>query len=110
MAVGTLNVQQITGDGTEVTFAAATATDGDQFPNGGRVALRVVNGSAGNVVVTVKSYAAAGSGNDDDMTVTVAAGKTIDIGPFPQARYNSSGKALVICAPATDVTIAAVQL
>lgn len=105
-----LTVQAVSLTGAVITPVAAAA-GGDTFSNDGRTILRVVNGGASPITATVNSLVACNQGFDHDAAVTVAAGVTKDIGPFPVARFNnSSGKAAVTYSDVTSVTVAAIRV
>lgn len=105
-----LTVQQVSGRGLKIEFDTPTATTGDTFDNNpnGVYALLVKNGSASPTTVTVVSEAVDGSGLDDDMVVTVAAGETAAIGRIPRSRFGAS--TTIICAPVTSIGIAVLKL
>lgn len=91
MATLTVTTTQVTG--TEVTAVAAGA-GGDDFPNDGATVLKVINGGGGAITVTIDdtgTEAPLGATSfDPDVEVSVPAGATRYIGPFPTARFGSS--------------------
>ena len=71
--------------GTSITYAAASA-GGDTLGRTASGVLRVKNGSAGAVTVTVVTPGNTQYGQaDPDIPVVVAAGAEVAIGPFPDA-------------------------
>jgi hypothetical protein len=113
--MATLSVQSTVN--AETTFAAATATTGDVFFNDGNVYLLVRNGNAANTTVTFDSPAVCNCGVGPnaahDLVVTCTGNastpKIHTLGPFPPNRFNDvDGNVTVICAPVTDVSVAAV--
>lgn len=100
-----LNWQAPTLGGTAITYAAAAA-GGDTLgrTNGG--VLRVKNGGAGSVTVTVVTPGNTKYGQaDPDVPVTVAAGAEVAIGPFPDA-LAVDGVISVTYSAVTSVTVA----
>lgn len=105
-----LTVQKITTAGVVTSLAAAAAL-GDTFANNGRTFIRVANGSGAPITVTVNSVTACNQGFDHDVAVSVAAGATKEIGPFPIDRFNNNaGVASVAYSAVTDVTVGAISL
>ena len=110
MAASALTVQEITRAGVAITAAAANV-DGNFFTNSGNIALRVINGGASPITVTVPAQANCDQGTKHDITVTVANGATKEIGPFQMRHYNdASGYVQVTYSAVADVTVAAVKL
>ncbi len=118
MAEGTLTLKKIINTGLNPAGVAPTITDGDGFVNNGNVFIQVVNGNAGAVIVTIDAYP---TGNQtpkpDDLTVTdrtvsIPAGETRLIGPFPPSIYNrpADGKVKVTCDVVALTTIAAIYM
>lgn len=108
--MATLAKQTISGlTGQTVTPVAATS-GGDQFANDGSTLLLVVNGGT-EIDVTINSQTACDQGSDHDVVVTVGAGATKYIGPFPKARFDDgSGNVLITYEGVTSVTVAALGL
>lgn len=78
-----LTYQPPTLAGTPITYAAASA-DGDTMGRTAAGALRVKNGSAAAITVTVITPGNTQYGQaDPDIPVSVAAGAEVAIGPFP---------------------------
>jgi len=86
-----LTVQNVVRSGLSHTTTAADTTDGNSFPNDGRTFIRVVNDTAGAVVVTIQTPGEVDGQAIGDRTVSLTA-TTGDkmIGPFPPAYYNQS--------------------
>lgn len=93
MARSTPAAQQITRAGLNVALTAPSA-DGDIVPPG-NVALRVANGSGASVTVTVQTPGTVGGLAIADLTVTVPAAGTRDIGPFPASLFAQNTDAVV---------------
>lgn len=111
MAVGRLNLQTISTNGTIISAAAATATDGDKFQNDGRTYLKVINGSASSINVTVRAQNPCNQGFTHDLVVAVAAGATKYIGTLNPNQFNdANGDVLVTCSAVASVTIAAIRV
>ena len=103
-----LTIGQISGDGGVATYATP-AEGGDTFANNGSTTfLHVKNGNVAACVVTVTANAAAGTGLDDDMTVSVPAGEERFIGKFPTTRFPTT--CAVACSVQADVQIAALKI
>ena len=110
MAASVLTIQTITNAGTIITPVDANV-DGNYFINTGKSFLRVVNGSASPITVTVSSPTLCNQGSTHDLSITVAAGVTKDIGPFDYTRFSSSDSYVhVTYSAVTTVTVAAVSL
>lgn len=109
MAVLTVQKHGLTG--LNPTLANAGAT-GDKFPNDGRTLLQVKNGSASPITVTVAAYAACSHGTKHDAVVSIPAGATHQIGPFPVDRFNDpvTGQVSVTYSAVATVTVAATSL
>jgi hypothetical protein len=113
MATTVLTVSKIVMGGVASNPTAATATDGDAFPNTGREYLEVANGSGAPIIVTldVQRTTDSDGATVTDPTVTVAAGATKRIGPFNPATYNdANGRVKATCSAVATVTVEAVQL
>ncbi|HUM37544.1 MAG TPA: hypothetical protein PLQ85_11795 [Anaerolineae bacterium] len=88
--MATLTVNQITRDGVLYAVVAATPT-GDQFPNDGRTLLAVYNGhGSASRTVSVNIQRDVDGQDPPDRTVTIGAGETRLIGPFPTGIYNDA--------------------
>jgi len=91
--------------GLDISSSALAAADvaGDSFPNaGGHAKLIAENSSGGTLHITVDSPRADNfgfSGNALDVTLTVAAGKTMIFGPFPANRHNDNNERVQLAYP-----------
>lgn len=85
MARESLTTQQVTRDGLVPTLTAPPA-DGDVI-DAGRVALMVTNNGAAAHTVTVQSPVTVDGLAVEELTVSVAAGETRLIGPFPARTF-----------------------
>lgn len=101
--MATLTPARASAAGAAVTAATPTATTGDSFANNGKQAIRIFNGSASPITVTIpRANASAGSGMDDPSGGSVPAGATRLFGQFPTAQYGDT--VTFICSAVTDVT------
>lgn len=108
--MATLTVQAISRAGLEPTLQAA-ASGGDQFANTGREFVRIDNGGGSAVTVTVTTPQTVDGLAVADRTVSVPAGETRLVGPFPTANYNdASGRVQLAYSGVTSVTVAALHL
>ncbi len=106
-----LTVVTASRSGAVVTGAAATASTGDTFANTGHEFFHVRNGSGAPITVTFDIVATMDAQVVTDRAVTVAAGATTIIGPFPTGIYNDTdGRVKATCSDVTTVTVAAVKL
>lgn len=114
--MATLTVTEITRAGVDVVGVAPTAVTGDEWLNTGRELIEIKNGSGAPITVTldIKGTIDAGAGGlaITDRSVTIAAGVTKAMGPFPPGIYNDSatGRAKAICSAVVTVTIKALKL
>jgi len=113
-----LTVQEISRAGKSVTeqLAAATATHGDKFLNDGKTFLRIKNGDASPITVTIQTPGTIDGQALADLTVTIAATADEDgldfqdIGPFTAIYNQSDGYVWALCSAVTSVTIGAYRL
>lgn len=99
-----LTIQNSTFNGVVPNFVAVSASD--TFANDGNVIAQVKNSSASSINVVVTSAQICSQGFSHDVTVSVAAGATAIIGPFPPNRFNNeNGLVTVTCSATTSVTI-----
>lgn len=104
--MATLSVQSTSLSGLDPTFASA-ASGGDDFPNTGDEYVEVDNGSGSPITVTVTGSEQCSQGFTHDAQVSVPAGESRRIGPFPTARF---GDSVDISYSATaSVTVAVVE-
>jgi hypothetical protein len=110
--MATLTTQEIRRTGAAITPVAA-AGGGDSFTPGADTFLLVVNGSGGAITVTVATPREAFPDVAvADVAVSVPAGTTRYIGPFPAEHFAQAddGLADITYSGATSVTVAAVRL
>lgn len=112
MAAGEITVVPFARTGVDLaTSGAAASADGDFFANTGKEVLAVTNASADPVDVTVESTAEVDGQAVADLVITVAAGATKFIGPFPKGIYNDDDDNVnVSYSLETDLTVAAFSL
>ena len=115
MARTSLSAQTVTSAGAVISMTSANA-DGHSFTSTGLQVLRVKNGSASPIDVTVKTDVTRdGSLALPDRVVAVAAGAEKTIGPFDPNVYqqksgSDQGKVLVNFSAVTTVTVALVSI
>lgn len=63
----------------------------DTFDNDGKTYLEVANGSGAAITVTINGQVPFQHGVSATKTVSVPAGETFVIGPFPERFYNTDG-------------------
>lgn len=105
-----LTVEDVSLTGGTPNLVAASA-GGDAFSNDGHTMFKVTNGGASSVTATVASPVPCNYGYNHDVVVNVAAGTTVDLGPFPPARFNDNkGNANVTYSEVTSVTVSPVRI
>ena len=113
------NRQSLSEAGVSLTANAATATVGDSSDNtDGKLAIIIRNGSAGSISfsATVQSAPsvndpARGLLSKNIAALTVAAGATAILGPFPPSVYNDvNNRVTYIASSVTSVTVSPVTL
>jgi len=116
MAATTLTVQDsshVTGLDYTAQAVAADGTNGNKWPNTGGQTLVVINGG-GSACVLTKIYgpgAVFDGTTPASPTLSVPAGHTMEIGPFPPALYNdANGAANVTYSQVASVTVLVRQL
>lgn len=96
--------------GGSVTMQAASS-GGDTLSNDGRTLLVITNGGTSAITVTVKATEPCNQGYTHDAVANVAAGATVNMGPFAPARFNNAqGQASVSYSATTSVTVGATQV
>lgn len=96
--------------GVDVAGAAADAA-GDEWANTGYEFVQVRNASAGVVTVTLDIRATLDGATVTDPTVSLAAGETKIIGPFPTGLYNdANGRARIAYSAVASVTTRVLKL
>ena len=104
------------GKSVEDDLIAPTATHGNKFINDGRTLLRVKNGGATPITVTIDVPALLDGQAVTDLTVTIAATGNVDgldfqdIGPFPVSFNQSDGYVWPVCSAVADILIGAYRL
>lgn len=106
-------VQPVTTAGLNPTFDSANASGGQMFANNSRRVLRVKNGSASSITVTVGipgMFDGVGVVNGGKQ-ITVPASGDMLIGPFGSTTYNQpDGKVYVDFSAAASVTLAVLEV
>ncbi len=107
-----LNVQDVGASGLAPAFAAAAA-GGDEFPLSEHVVLRVKNGGAASITVTLKTKKPSNYGESNDVVFNVAAGAEMSIRPGAikggiERFANGNGRAEVTYSAVASVTVAVV--
>lgn len=110
MARGTITPQDVSSDGviiagTGVSETTGDAVNGHAFTNDGRVYLQARNSGASSYDVTIATPGTVDGNAVADKVVSVAAGVTKVIGPFPMSAYNQSDNTVNV-----DVSNAALML
>lgn len=104
-----LTVQTADRGGLNLTDSdVAASAGGDSFANDGNTALYVLNGSGGDITVTLVfgTGAAVDGQSPTNRTVVVEAGKAEIIGPFPTQYYNDgNGRMNVTYSGVTTLTV-----
>lgn len=94
MARVVIPITEVTRQGVNITPGTGETTpdavDGAMFTNDGRVVLSARNTGAGAHVVTIQTPAKVAGLDVADLQVTVPAGATILIGPFPTSVFNQT--------------------
>lgn len=86
--MATYTVETVTAAGLEATANAVSASD--DFANNGSTLLRVINGSGGDITVTiVSSFTRVGLALADQ-PVTVTAGEARWVGPFDTSTFGTT--------------------
>ena len=118
MATGVLVINEISrlGKAVEENMVAPTETDGDGFANDGRTFLYIVNGSAGDITVTVDTTGTIDGQALADLTLTVKATGDADgldkqfLGPFTAMSNQSDGTVKFTCSAVASVLVGAFRL
>ena len=110
-----LTVQNINDQGLDPTYTAASG-GGDTFDNDGNTRLLIENASDGAIDVTIPaqntspSIPGYGTTTKSNSVLSVGAGKTAIIGPFPVIAWNdASGEVSVSYSGTTSLSVAAVR-
>lgn len=113
-----LTVYEISRAGRSVDeqLIAPTATHGNKFPNDGKTFLRVLNGSGGDITVTIEAPGSVDGQAIADLVVTVKADGDadgldfMDIGPFTATFNQSDGYVWAVFSAVATVTVGAYRL
>jgi hypothetical protein len=104
--MATLAVQTINTAGVAPTRNSA-AGGGDSFTNDGKTFIDVVNGSGGEITVTITAQQACSVGILHTLAIAIAAGIEKMIGPFNRQIYNdANGKVQLTYSGVTSLTVA----
>ena len=104
------------GVSSDKTLVAPTATHGNKVINDGKTFLRVINGSASPITVTVDVVGEVDGQTLADLVVTVAATGDADgkddqlIGPFTKTFEQADGYIWAVCSAVATVQIGAFRL
>lgn len=91
--------------------AVAAATLGDTFVNTGRELLFIANGDVSDMTLTIVTPVTLGGQAVADRTVTIPAGESRLIGPFPPGVYNNAAGGVDLTYSAvTDLTVYVVKV
>lgn len=86
-----LTVQEITIAGAEEASLVAASSAGDKFDNDGKTFFKLTNGDASSHTATFVGQKNLPLDVSADQAVTVPAGETWIIGPFPVGIFNTDG-------------------
>jgi hypothetical protein len=103
--MATLSVTQITTAGVTEPALVPASAGGDQFSDNGRTFMRVTNGGASPITVTVTAQRTCDQGQSHNITNTVAAGATEVMGPFTDRSRDAAGFVQVTYSAVTSVTV-----
>jgi hypothetical protein len=106
--MATLTVQSTSRSGLDAAGSAADAL-GDEWPNTGVEMVLIKNGGGSGITVTLDIKSTVDGAAVTDPTVSIGAGVTKLIGPFPPPYYNDSttNRAKVSYSGVTSVTVLA---
>lgn len=101
----------ISANGADITFAACTITDGDDWVCNGRDILVLKNGSGTNTVTIVSVDNDKGrSENITDYSLSATEVAMLGVGLTNNKGWQGSGKKIRITASSANVTVAVVRL
>lgn len=105
-------VQNILLTGVVPAGLTAATLGGDDFENDSKTILEVANGAGGDLALTIKGQRTLPTGVDPTKVITVPAGETRLVGPFPAAIYSrdSDGHVVVEYDDETSITIGPISL
>lgn len=105
-----LPVEAVSLTGSAPNLVAASA-GGDVLANDGRTLLRVTNANTAATTVTVTSVANCNFGYNHNLVVNVAAGATVDLGPFAPTRFNdANGNVDIAYSAVTALTVGGIRV
>lgn len=105
-----LTVTPVTRAGVDVAGVAADVA-GDEWANTGKEIVEVKNGSGVSITVTLDVKATLDGNAVTDPTVTITAGQTKAIGPFPRGVFNDANdRAKITYSAVTSVTTKVLQV
>lgn len=109
--MATLTVATLSRAGVDIVGVTPAAA-GDEFANTGQELVLIYNGSGAPITVTLDIKPTLDGNAITDRTVTVGAGVTKAIGPFPTGIYNDpdTGRAKISTSAQTSVTIKAIKM
>ena len=110
MARDILTVQEIVRTGLNPSLSAGDSANGHEFVNDGKTYVEVVNGGGSPIVVTIPTPGSIDGLAIADRTVSVPAGETRKIGPFPNTYNQSGGLVYIDLDDDTSVTLGAFKL
>ena len=109
--MATLTVNNVMKGAGFTSAPVAADVAGDEFVNDGSIMLHVVNGGAGQTVLTFASVGTIDGLDKADLISTIEAGVVKFIGPFPVGSFNdAAGKVQVAYSVVTSLTVEAVRL
>lgn len=110
--MATLTVNDIVKTGfREDNALVAAAAGGDEFANTGREFLMVANADASATTVTAAATGSAHGQDLEDEAISVPAGQTFVIGPFPPLAFNDSNqKVQLTYSKVTSLTVGVFKL
>ncbi|MBC8266371.1 MAG: hypothetical protein H8E84_05335 [Flavobacteriales bacterium] len=111
-----LTIQQLTEDGSSVTYSTA-ASGGDTADNGGTTFLHIKNGGGSEITATITAQTTSvdnsiyGELTKANASIAIAASGEAFIGPFKPAAFNDGNSELVITYSGVEsLTIAALYI
>jgi len=105
-----LTVQTVSRSGLQPSLAAA-AGGGDSFANTGNEFVYISNGGGGSITLTIVTQSTVDGQAVADRTVSVPAGESRFVGPFPTSHYNdANGRVQLTYSGVTSVTVAICKL
>lgn len=104
-----LTIQTVTIAGTAIATVPASAT-GNTFINTGNVAIRINNGGAAAIDMTLVARRPCNQGVLHNQVISVPPGESRDVFPVPANQFNDdNGLTTLTYSAVTNVTVAAVR-